>query len=250
VMTDEELADLNQREAERMSWCMADVVDIHGDPGFSGRRSDPWSDGTPMIYPTLDPTAEGVIMPEGIEPVPAPQGYGPGVPHEAKPEEKPFILPPEQRKEGKPFILPPEEQKEGKPFILPPDQQKEGKPFLETPQSSQQRPQGARIELQQQNARWQPPNLRSPWPSTANANSRNSTVTPSAGGNATNVAGPYRYPGGQIPGASSPAMPAVDSSSQGVVPAQYQQPYNAPAPAYYPPPYQYPPSYPTNGSAR
>ena len=257
VMTDEELADINQRESERMSWCMGDVIELHGDPGFTGRHSDPWSDGTPMIYPTLDPTAEGVIMPEGIEPVPAPHHFGPSVPHEAIPDDRPFVLPPDQRKEGKPFILPPEEQTEGKPFILPPDQQQEGKPFLETPQGSQRRPQGARIELQQQqqNASWQPPNLNNPWQAHPAGNGPHYGAPFNDGPRTANsygahVASPAGFPTRRTPSAIVPTTSGVTQSSQPVVPAQYQQSYNPPPPTYYPPPYPYPPSYPAEGSGR
>ncbi len=224
-MTDEELADINQRESERMSWCMADVIDLHGDPGFTGRHKDPWSDGTPMIFPTDDPTAEGFIMPEGAEPVPAPDQFGTAVPHEAAPDGKPFILPPDQREEGKPFILPPEKRKEGKPFVLPPDQQKEGPPFLETPHESRRRPQGARIELQEQQARgWRAPNIANPWPTQTAARDPRQ-LTPQA---------PYGAAAG------TPENASTGGHDQGVVPAQYQQPYNNADPDYYPPTYPNP----------
>ncbi|MHB8861630.1 MAG: type II secretion system protein GspD [Pirellulaceae bacterium] len=133
VMDDEDIETLNQREADRMSWCLADVVQVHGDPGFGIAASDTWGAGTPMIYPSLDPTAAGMLPFEGAEPVPAPTGetilkYGPiGDPG------KPFILPPDQRQEGKPFILPPDQRQEGKPFILPPAEQTEGQPFITPP---------------------------------------------------------------------------------------------------------------------
>ena len=74
VMDDEDIETLNQREADRMSWCMADVIQIHGDPGFGMGRSDTWGDGTPLIYPSLDPTAAGAMPLDGAEPVPAPSG--------------------------------------------------------------------------------------------------------------------------------------------------------------------------------
>ena len=61
VMDDEDIETLNQREADRMSWCLADVVQLHGDPGFGPSRTDSWNDGTPLIYPSVDPTAEGAM---------------------------------------------------------------------------------------------------------------------------------------------------------------------------------------------
>ena len=135
-MDDADLEMLNQREAERMSWCLADIIEVHGDPGFHGSRGDPWSSGTPVIYPHLDPTAEGVMMQEIMETVPTPPTPVDGDTPGGQPGQKPFILPPEERTEGKPFILPPDEREEGKPFILPPAEREEGKPFLETPRAS------------------------------------------------------------------------------------------------------------------
>ena len=40
-MDDEDVEVINQREADRMSWCLADVVQLHGDPGFGASRSTP-----------------------------------------------------------------------------------------------------------------------------------------------------------------------------------------------------------------
>ena len=81
-MDDEDIETLNQREADRMSWCLADVMQVHGDPGFGMGRSDTWGDGTPLIYPSLDPTAANAVPFDAAEPVPAPSGeiireYGP-----------------------------------------------------------------------------------------------------------------------------------------------------------------------------
>ncbi len=119
VMDDQDVDMVNQRESERMSWCLADVMQIHGDPGFRGGHPDAWTDGTPLIYPSVDPTASGAVMPLDAEPVPAPTGemlrkYG--APAD---QGKPFLLPPDAREEGKPFILPPAERQEGRPFIEP-----------------------------------------------------------------------------------------------------------------------------------
>ncbi len=244
VMNDEELAIINQRESERMSWCMADVVEIHGDPGFTGQHTDPWSDGTPMIYPSLDPTAEGFSMPGSGEPVPAPRNFGPALPSKAAPGDKPFVLPPDQRKEGK-------------PFILPPDQQEEGKPFLETPPESLRGPQGARIELQPQQATgsWRPPNLQEPWQARTATNRPPNYLPQAMQGNASHGASPDENPARRPASADVPATSGMNQPDQGVVPAQYQEPYNAVPAAYYPPvnyppPYPYPSSSPADGAGR
>jgi general secretion pathway protein D len=117
VTSDEELEMVNQAEAARMSWCLADVIEVHGDPGFGPGRADSWDSGTPVIFPHEDPTAESILTPMS-EPVPAPQtdpfgnsGTGP------QPNNKPWIVPPDQLQEAQPFILPPDQRKEGKPFI-------------------------------------------------------------------------------------------------------------------------------------
>jgi hypothetical protein len=166
VMEDEDIDTLNQREADRMSWCLADVVRIHGDPGFGASRIDSWNEGTPLIYPSVDPTAQGAMPTEGLEAVPMPQGQPimeystPGT------EEKPFVLPPEQRQEGKPFILPPGEREEGKPFIVPEGERPAGKPFIEKQDQSLRRNRGARVELQPAFG-WQAPRLQEAFPGSA-----------------------------------------------------------------------------------
>jgi type II secretory pathway component GspD/PulD (secretin) len=118
VTSDEELEMLNQAEAGRMSWCLADVIEMHGDPGFGPGRADSWDAETPVIFPTIDPTAESIMTPGMAEPVPAPQNGSmadPGLP--PQPNNKPWILPPDQVREAQPFILPPDQRKEGQPFI-------------------------------------------------------------------------------------------------------------------------------------
>ncbi len=250
VTTDEELQQINQTESERMSWCMADIVDVHGNPGFSGGPTDPWSAGTPMIYPTLDPTAEGFSMPEYGELVPTPQQLGPGVPAGPSTSDKPFILPPDQRSEGKPFVRPPDQREEGKPFVVPPDQQVPGKPFIETPQESRRRMQGARIELQEQHAAgWRAPDLRDPWSPQAMAHQGSPSrlqPVPSGGGDVPDVQG---YPNSRVPGSAAGPGNAARAVTDGVIPAHYQQ-SQIPAPVTYPQPYQYPTTYPAGTTAR
>ncbi|MBM4093858.1 MAG: general secretion pathway protein GspD, partial [Planctomycetes bacterium] len=140
VLGSEEIETINQRESQRMSWCLADVVNVHGDPGFAASGTDCWGQGTPVIYPHLDPTAEGAVMLDSAEPIPHPSGRSVTLPPQGRSlvlppsegrEGAPFILPPEQRTEGKPFVLPPDQHTEGEPFILPPEQRTPGKPFVE-----------------------------------------------------------------------------------------------------------------------
>ncbi len=75
---------LNQIESERMSWCLADVIDVHGETQLSSgginRRSL-----TQLIYPDLDPTGTGSQILKSIEEVPAP---------ELRPAEPPQVNPP------------------------------------------------------------------------------------------------------------------------------------------------------------
>ena len=131
-----------------MSWCLADVIEMNGDPGFGPGRADSWDAETPVIFPSIDPTAEGVLIPDMAEPVPAPQN-GPGVGPDVlpQPNNRPWIVPPDQVQEAEPFILPPDQWQEGKPFIdrppptfPPPTMQPPQDPNL--PQNSSSRRQG------------------------------------------------------------------------------------------------------------
>ncbi len=62
---------IKQIEASRMSWCLGDVIELHGDIGMRG-RNDEWSDAEiTVVYPDLDP---GGRVPSGAEVAPRP-GY-------------------------------------------------------------------------------------------------------------------------------------------------------------------------------
>src|SRR5204863_3851752 len=53
VLRNEEDADwIKRMEADRMSWCLSDIIEVHQEgKGLSGNRG-PWgSEATPMIYP-------------------------------------------------------------------------------------------------------------------------------------------------------------------------------------------------------
>lgn len=56
IKHDEDYEWLNAVESERMSWCLADVVNLHGDVGLRGNNNLFCCDNVPVIYPDLDPT--------------------------------------------------------------------------------------------------------------------------------------------------------------------------------------------------
>ena len=67
---EDQIASINYAESERMSWCLADVVDLYGDVGLSARPGW-WCEGewqrfrrAPVIFPAVNPT--------GLEPPPTP----------------------------------------------------------------------------------------------------------------------------------------------------------------------------------
>ncbi len=224
VMDDADIEMLNQREAERMSWCLADVIEVHGDPGFQSNMRDPWSSGTPVIYPHIDPTAEGTMIPPGAGTIVVPQPTESATPRNGQPGQEPFILPPEQRTEGKPFVLPPDQRREGKPFILPPAERKPGKPFIETPRESRRRGPGTPGELLQQAGTWQPPRISAPWQRHAPALDPGSTNPPQ----------PQYGTMTATPAATSPS--GAEPVQSRVVPVQYQKAAGAAVNTNYPPP--------------
>jgi type II secretion system protein D len=62
---------LNQIESRRMSWCLADVIDVHGDTGMSAGGVCAPQVPTEVIYPTQDPAAGEYFVPGSMEEVPA-----------------------------------------------------------------------------------------------------------------------------------------------------------------------------------
>ncbi|MGB7329569.1 MAG: secretin N-terminal domain-containing protein, partial [Rubripirellula sp.] len=62
VTGEEDLEYVKQTETSRMSWCLADVVEAHGDVGLSGGYGL-WGPATgAVIYPDLQPTIDQVII--------------------------------------------------------------------------------------------------------------------------------------------------------------------------------------------
>jgi type II secretion system protein D len=61
VKNREDLEAIKQIESSRMSWCLSDVIEIHGDgsPGGLGLAEK----GLPVVYPDLDPAGENISPP-------------------------------------------------------------------------------------------------------------------------------------------------------------------------------------------
>lgn len=83
IQNDEDYEVLKNVESSRMSWCLADVLNIHGDTGLSGGNGLWGPAKSPVIYPDLQPTviqdramppANRMLAPEIIEGVPLGQG--------------------------------------------------------------------------------------------------------------------------------------------------------------------------------
>ena len=65
---------LKQVESARMSWCLSDVVDLHGPAGLRSRSDPAGAAEAETIYPDSIPTEE--MMPR-LSPIPETQGQGP-----------------------------------------------------------------------------------------------------------------------------------------------------------------------------
>lgn len=65
VTGEEDMEYVKQTESARMSWCLADVVEMNGDVGLSGGYGL-WGPATGgVIYPDLQPTVDSIINPDG-----------------------------------------------------------------------------------------------------------------------------------------------------------------------------------------
>jgi len=71
IQDDQDYDWIKHVETERMSWCLADVVEMHGDAGVSGGHGLWGPAPSPFLYPDLDPTGSESI------PVPDPADFGP-----------------------------------------------------------------------------------------------------------------------------------------------------------------------------
>ena len=64
---------IKQAEAARMSWCLGDVIKVHGDAGLRG-RCDNWSDAeTQVVYPDMKPMTGEDGKPLAPEMIPTPE---------------------------------------------------------------------------------------------------------------------------------------------------------------------------------
>ena len=62
VTGEQDLEYIKQTESSRMSWCLADVVEAHGDVGLSGGYGL-WGPAIgPTIYPDVHPTIDGEVV--------------------------------------------------------------------------------------------------------------------------------------------------------------------------------------------
>jgi general secretion pathway protein D len=79
VQTDDDYESLKEIESSRMSWCLADVLNIHGDEGLSGGNGLWGPARAPILYPNLPrgPIADRAPHnPDNIYPIPG-NSYGP-----------------------------------------------------------------------------------------------------------------------------------------------------------------------------
>lgn len=67
VQTDEQQNWLSQRESERMSWCLADVANVHGEVPYITSNAAGLGPTSPLIFPDENPS-----MPEEVVPPPFP----------------------------------------------------------------------------------------------------------------------------------------------------------------------------------
>jgi hypothetical protein len=64
VESDEDYEWIKAVESERMSWCLADLVNLHGNVGLQGNNPLFCCDNLPVIYPHIDPIGiEGTGVP-------------------------------------------------------------------------------------------------------------------------------------------------------------------------------------------
>ena len=95
----EDMARINQLEAERMSWCLADVVEMHGDPGFGAADKG-----------VFGPAPSPVLVPDGHPEVVVPM----------EPSQRPVVRPEAPGTGSRPYIVPPKEQQPNRPYLNAP----------------------------------------------------------------------------------------------------------------------------------
>ncbi|MEZ6137510.1 MAG: secretin N-terminal domain-containing protein [Pirellulaceae bacterium] len=76
IQTDEDYEVLKQVETSRMSWCLADVLNVHGDVGLSGGNGLWGPAKSPVIYPDIQPA----VLEDRTRPYNQGPDYGAGIP--------------------------------------------------------------------------------------------------------------------------------------------------------------------------
>jgi hypothetical protein len=110
LRTKEDADMLKQVESARMSWCLADVIKVHGESGLRGRNAE-WTDAeTTVVYPDFAPEMlEGQIHGSAEEILgPAPGGARMTPPTSPPPSAiPPAAIPPSAIPPGTPRLAPP-----------------------------------------------------------------------------------------------------------------------------------------------
>jgi hypothetical protein len=70
---------MKQVESSRMSWCLSDVVDMHGPAGLRSRQDTLGAAQAETVFPTEVPSESGVFTPEGFGPSRGATIVGPAV---------------------------------------------------------------------------------------------------------------------------------------------------------------------------
>jgi type II secretion system protein D len=100
---EEQIDWINATESERMSWCLADLIELHGNVGLSHGRPGVWSPKEcPVIFPDGDPN--GGVLHESPNPVRREDLSRPFVSPEESIPARPFVDP--NARENRPFIEP------------------------------------------------------------------------------------------------------------------------------------------------
>jgi len=74
---DEDYEMVKLLESQRMTWCLSDIIAMHGDVGLAGGPCLFCEDGIPMLYPDADPTAASLTYPPLMSDTPMPAGAVP-----------------------------------------------------------------------------------------------------------------------------------------------------------------------------
>jgi general secretion pathway protein D len=86
IQSDEQENWFNQRESERMSWCLADVANIHGEVPYITGNAGVNEHASPLIFPDDNPGAPEELQAPPIPGIaPPPMGPLPGVPLSTSP---------------------------------------------------------------------------------------------------------------------------------------------------------------------